>query len=326
MAGRILIAILLLGTTGMAQEAQQREIEEELNRRLFINTIVNDDGWQGLLRTPTAIYYDPTGDEVFVADAGNNRVLVYHPDLTPKFTFQHFIRDERTGEMVPGEPKDMVVNSLGEIILLDNRVDYIEVLDFRGKPLERIRPAALLGDTTLEVRAQGLAIDANDNLYAALTGDVTTVLKLNQQFELIDQIGRKGNGPDQFNTPMAITVWRDIVVVTDLYGRPAVKVFDTSGVYQYGFAAHDIDKADLSFPSGVTVVDNIAGGYTIWVADGLRQVLKVYDNTGEFLALVGGYGFGPGEFRYPNDIVAAGDSAYYVLERIGNRIQHCQIK
>ena len=158
MRGQILIAWLFLTGSMVAQDTQ-REIEAELNQRLFINDVVKDDGWQGLLRTPTAIYYDPTGDEVFVADAGNNRVLVYYSDLTPKYTFQHFIRDERTGEMVPGEPKDMVVNSLGEIIMIDARVEYLEVLDFRGKPLERISPAGVLGDSTLQVRAQGLAID-----------------------------------------------------------------------------------------------------------------------------------------------------------------------
>ena len=122
-----------------------------------------------------------------------------------------------------------------------------------------------------------------------------------------------------FRTPVG---W----VVTALYARPAVKVFDTAGVFQYGFAAHDIAKADLSFPSGVTIIDNIEGGSSIWITDGLRQTLKVYDDSGEFLALVGGYGYGPGEFRYPNDIVAVGDSSYLVLERVGNRIQHCLIR
>ena len=114
--------------------------------------------------------------------------------------------------------------------------------------------------------------------------------------------------------------------VTDLYGTPAVKVFDTSGSYLFGFAGHDIERADMSFPSGLAVIANDRGEPNIWVVDGLRQVIKVFDSEGEFIQLVGGFGINPGEFRYPSDIVTLTDSIIYVVERVGNRIQRFDIK
>ena len=311
---------MLLPLGGWAQN-----VEEELNTGLVITGMADDDGWQGFLRSPSSLFYDALADELLVADAGNSRIVIYDADLSAKYSFVHFVPDRVSGRPVKGEPKDLVVNSYGEIFLIDNLVRYIEVLDFRGKPLARIDPATLLGDTSLSIRGQALAIDGLDFVYLAVTGDVVGVLKINPNFELDRLIGKKGNTAPDFNTPLAITAWNDLIVVTDLYARPAVKVFDTAGTYQYGFGAHDIDKADVSFPSGVTVVDNIDGGYSIWIVDGLRQILKVYNNVGTFIAHVGGYGIGPGEFRYPADIVAGLDSTYYVVERVGNRVQRCRI-
>lgn len=311
---------LLIALPGFAGE-----VEEELNSGLVIENIVDNDGWQGFLRSPSSLFFDAAAGELFVADAGNNRIVIYDSDLSAKFSFDHFVPDKLSGKPVKGEPKDLVVNSYGEIFLIDNLVSYIDVLDFRGKPLARIDPTALLGDTSLQIRGQGIAIDAKDNLYLAITGDVVGVLKIDPNFALLRTIGKKGTAPEDFNTPLGITVRNDLLVVTDLYARPAVKVFDTSGTFKYGFGAHDIDKADVSFPSGVAVLDNIDGNYSIWIVDGLRQIIKVYDNKGTFLAHVGGYGYGPGEFRYPADIAAGQDSSYFIVERVGNRIQSCRI-
>ena len=321
-----LITYLIVGLTILPFSARADQFEENLNAGLTITEIANDDGWQGYLRSPSCVFYDSAAGELFVADAGNNRIVIYRDDLSPKYSFEHFVPDRITGKPIKGEPKDLVVNSYGEIFLIDNLVPYIDVLDFRGKALARISPAALLGDTSLAIRGQSIAIDGQDCIYVAISGDVVGVLKIDPNFDLVRLIGKKGNASPDFNTPLAITAWKDLIFVTDLYARPAVKVYDTSGTYMYGFGAHDIDKADVSFPSGVTIIDNIGDGYSIWIVDALRQILKVYNNVGTFIAHVGGYGVGPGEFRYPADIVAGSDSIYFVVERVGNRVQRCRIR
>ena len=291
-----------------------------------ITAMVYDDGWQRMLRNPGALHYDPTSRELFVTDGGNHRVVIYDHDLTPKYSFEHFVRDKRTGRAMKGEPRDVAVNSLGEIILIDNLASHISVLDYRGKLLEKIYPNALYGDTTLNIKPQCLAIDETDNLYVAVSGDVTTIMVLDNLFDLKKMISRRGGGKAEFNSPLACQVQKGRIYVTDLYAEPAVKVFDTSGAFLFGFAGHDIDRGDVSFPAGIAVMENASGEQNIWVVDGLRQVIKVFNEAGEFSEIVGGYGFSPGEFRYPSDIADMGEGAFSVVERIGNRIQRFQTK
>ncbi len=139
-------------------------------------------------------------------------------------------------------------------------------------------------------------------------------------------IGQKGGGPSEFNTPLGIQIWRDRLFVTDLYAEPAIKVFDTNGAFLYGFSGHQIERGDVSFPSGIEIMSDREGRPAIWVADGLRQVVKVFDSSGTFREIVGGYGISPGEFRYPADIAAANDSVFFIVERIGSRIQRFETK
>lgn len=302
--------------------AQQANIEE----RITITEIAFDDGWQTGFKGAAALFVDQSVEELFVADAGNSRVVIFDDRLRAKFAFDHYVKDPRSGRLLKGEPRDMVVNSRGEIILIDNLSENIEVLDFRGKLLEKIYPNELYGDTSLTIKPQRLAIDSQDRLYVATGGDVVTVMVLDDYFNLDKMIGKRGGETEDFNTVLTLEVHKDRLYTTDLYAVPAIKVFDTSGAFLFGFGAHDVERADVSFPSGLTVLEIEPGKPTIWIADGLRQVLKVYDAEGNFIQFVGGFGLKAGEFRYPADLATLGDSVLYIVERVGNRIQRFDIK
>jgi len=309
-----------------ADRPAAQDLAKMLNDRISITAIVTDDGWNRPLRGPSAMFYDQSADELFITDPGNNRVVIYDGNLSPVFSFTHYVRDPSSERMIKGEPRDLVVNSRGEIILADNYVSYLDILDFRGAFIERLELNRLLNDTTLNVKPQCLAIDGNDNLYVATAGDVVGVIVLDGNFRFQRIIGRDAAGNSDFKSPLAIHVSDSILFVTDLYAEPTVKLFDTSGAYLTGFGAHDVDRADMSFPSGLTTMtDDETGKVTFWVVDGLRQVVKVFHDDGSFLAHVGGFGVAPGEFRYPTDIVSSGDSLFFILERVGNRIQRFTI-
>ncbi|HOZ07267.1 MAG TPA: hypothetical protein PKW75_03185 [candidate division Zixibacteria bacterium] len=314
--GAALAALL----AGAAPSASAQSAGDELNARISITALAADDGWDQPLRSPMALFVDPHAQEVFVADAGNNRVVVYDALLQPKYSFLHFVPDPASGRAVKGQPRDLVVNSRGEIILIDTHSECLDVLDFRGALLERLRLDLLLGDTALSPRPQAVALGPGDRTIVATAGDVAGVLILDQTFALERTIGVDDPAQSPFRTIMALTVDDSTLYVTDLYAEPAVKLFDLSGRYLRGFAGHDVDRADLSFPSGIAVMTDTAGEKTVWVTDGLRQVVKVYRPNGAFLAFVGGFGLKPGEFRYPGDIAFNG-TAFYVLERAGGRVQ-----
>ncbi len=311
----LIAAVSLCGSLLLAQSEG-----DDLNARISITTLVNDDGWDRNLRAPSALFFDDASGELFVADAGNNRVLVFDRLLSPRYSFPHFVPEYGTGRLVKGEPRDLVVNSRGEILLIDNHADFIDVLDFRGTPLERIHLDRLQGDTSLTIRPQTIALGPDDHLYVGTAGDIVGVFVLDADFRLVRVIGQSSADVKPFQTIMAVAVYDSTLYVTDLYAEPAVKLFTLDGRYLAGFAKHDVDRADLSFPSGIALMTDETGRKTIWITDGLRQTVKVYQHDGAFLAFVGGFGVKPGEFRYPADIVASGDSLFYVLERTGGRI------
>jgi DNA-binding beta-propeller fold protein YncE len=294
---------------------------DALQASVSIGAVAYDDGFGLTLKEPSGIWFDTLAGEVFVADAGNGRVVIYDRWLTFKYSFRHFVKDAGSGRTVAGQPKGMAVNSSGEILLNDAITEQLDLLDFRGRVIESANPKLLLGDTTLHLKTSCLTVDVLDRFYVVVNGDLATILVLNQDLDLVLQIGAKGDSAHQFNTPVAIGVNHGRIYVGDLYGLPAVKVYDTLGQYVFGFGAHDVERADLTFPTGFGFISDASGARLILVPDGLRQTVKVYTETGEFFTMIGGYGRLPGFLQYPSGIASDGHAMFYVVERAGRRIQ-----
>ncbi len=58
----------------------------------------------------------------------------------------------------------------------------------------------------------------------------------------------------------------------------------------------------------------------IYVPDTFNHRIQVFDKEGNFVALFGSYGSGPGQLRMPSDVIAA-DDRIYVLDKGNHRIQ-----
>jgi hypothetical protein len=291
---------------------------------LKVTATTYDDGRGTRLREPARIFFDRRSNELFVADAANHRIVIFDTSLLALHSFDHFVTDPKSGDVVKGQPTAVAVSSRGEILVIDALADYIDLLDFRGQSLERIYPNYLLGDSTLRIKPTAIAIDERDHLYVIVSGDKTTVLVLDGSLTLVRTIGEIGELPENFSTPSAIGVHEGRVYVTDMHSEPAVKIFEADGKYVGGFAAHDIDRKDLSLPQSIGFV-KIAGKLTIWVLDTLRQVIKIYSPDGELAFIIGGIGTSLGKFQFPSGISTDYISTAYISEKIGGRIQKFQI-
>jgi hypothetical protein len=75
-----------------------------------------------------------------------------------------------------------------------------------------------------------MAFDSHDNLYALDQGS-HRVLLFGPDGEFIRQIGKQGEGPGEFQAPMAITVLGDGTLVVVDFGRRGFVLFDASGKY-----------------------------------------------------------------------------------------------
>jgi len=299
---------------------------DSLQSRITIGAVAYDDGFGMTLKEPSGIWLDTTAGEVFVADAGNGRVLIYDDQLTCKYSFRHFVTDPVSGKTTSGQPKGLAVNRRGEILLNDAVSDRLDLLDFRGKVIDYVWPNRLLGDSTLHIKTACLTAGPDDRFYFVVNGDLTTILILDESLLLARQFGQKGDSANQLNTPVGIGIYDGKIYVGDLYGTPAVKVFDTLGQYLFGFGGHDVERADLTFPVGFGFISDNSGGRFVLVLDGIRQTVKVFTEKGEFFTMIGGYGRLPGFLQYPSGISSDGHSIFYVVERSGRRIQLYELK
>jgi hypothetical protein len=286
------------------------------------NALTYDNGSDGPLKSPGFAFFDKRANELFVAATGNHRVVVYDFDLNPKFSFQHYVRDRRGDKMVLGEPKAVVVNSQGEMLVIDNLADYVDVLDFRGKSFQQIYPNRLLGDSTLKIRSDLIAIDDSDNVYLAVVGDITAILGLDRDLNLKRRIiERTSDSGTVISGPLAMAVSDSLILLTEFRETPVLKLFDTTGRYLGGFGGREIAKEDFSMAVAAAIYRDSTGSLSFFVADALRQVIKRIGNDGSMMASFGGYGTYPGALSYPNGLAYAGNGYFFVVERVGARIQ-----
>jgi hypothetical protein len=311
----ILFLALLIAASFLSTKAEVTEPD------IHLKTIVRSYSDKKEFSNPVGIFLDQSRHEVYLADAGNHQIGIFDIKGTTLWTFKHWVTDSRTGMRAPGDPHSLVVTRNGEIILSDNKADYLDVLDFRGDFLQRINPADY--DQVSSFRGAVLALDRDENLYIGTKVDKSEIVKLNPNFDMIIHFGKKGEDSSDFEDISGIWVDADgNILVTDAFSAPVLKRFDSTGQYLGGFGGHTIEKMDFSLASGVVTT---AGG-RIWISDQLRQVVKCMTSDGQFVTMIGGLGNAPGDMSYPSSVASDGDSLLIVVEKNGNRFQQFIIK
>jgi hypothetical protein len=315
---RFLASFLLAAALSLAltPEVQAQSLTGEATFGAF----TYDNGVDGPLVNPGYAFYDAAAKELFVASPGNQRIVVYDTNLSAKFSFPHYIKDKSGRGLVLGEPRAAVVNRRGEILVLDNQADYIDVLDFRGSSIERIYPSRLLKDSTLKLHPELVALDKQDNLYLSVSGDIQAILVLDENFEFKRKIISKGT-PDAPDLPVSMAVLDSMIIIGDMQGKPVIRVYDTLGHYLSGFGGREIERTDFSLPVAIAPVTDSTGQTYYLVADALRQVIKLLDQRGQLISMIGGYGAGVGAFQYPSGLAYGGMWTFFVVERVGGRVQ-----
>jgi len=143
----------------------------------------------------------------------------------------------------------------------------------------------------------------------------------------ITRFGKKGTGDGEFLFPTDVLVDREgFIYVSEYGGNDRISKFSPTLEFVDSFGTPDDGWASLSAPQGMTIDD--AG--TIWVADMGNHRICRFNRSGELLETIGGLGDGPGELRYPYDVVwvpaeaaSASTCGGYLLvsEKVNQRIQ-----
>jgi DNA-binding beta-propeller fold protein YncE len=268
--------------------------------------------------SPQTIFFDRWNEEVYVCDAGARQVTIFDSTGFSIYRFKHWLQRAKGEERVLGEPRNLAVSKAGDIFLIDNLARFIDILDQRGNSVDRLTLQDIPEFENLKIRPEYLAIDDQDNLYVATSGEKTKILIFDRDLNLTGHFGTKGEGEGEFKTITGL--WVDDfgkIYVTDADALFCVQVFSREGELLLGFGGHDIKRGDFSLPTGVVTT---ADG-KIFVVDELRQVVKAFDSEGKYLFYFGGFGGWSGAVRYPRYIAGDGDTELFVVERVGKRYQ-----
>lgn len=299
-----LLMIVVLTETVSGQSEADLSVPAEYVRDLTL------PGSNNHFLRPARITVDRSQNEIFVADVGNGRVLVFDERGTLRFEFSTAAQC--------GSPIDLAVSPQGWIYVLGTQSGGrdIFVYDYDGLFLG----TTAVPDSTADL--VGVAVDAAGAVYAldqthlqvlCLQDDGAVV----RRFSILADLDDTAQGEVILGAP---------VISGDILYLP---VSSHRTVYRYsldgdflGLTGHGgTGIGELSFPAATAVADN----GMILVLDKHRFNVQCYSPVGTFLGEFGGKGISPGWFYHPAWLAIDGQDQVYIGQIFGNKIQVCRI-
>ena len=263
---------------------------------------------------PNGVAFDVANDEVVVANTGLGRIEFFGRDGRPHGSFVHRVTGD-DGVDRDGLPKYVAVDSRGRILVVDAFASYIDVCDFRGSSIDRIR---LPGPDSAGAGGPGPLVVAPDGrIVVASRNKSGGVWVLDPEGKPLSHWGVAGTAPGQLRGIAGVAVMPNgDIAVTCVLTQLGVQVFDADGKYLRGFGVHDIGPGRFSVPNGIIITPD----GRIWVSDMMRHNVQVFDPAGKLLGVLGG-GDGPGAMLYPSALASDGKGMFAFVETGGKLLR-----
>ena len=261
-----------------------------------------------LLR-PNGVYVDPRTQELYVADTGNSRIVIFDRDGHFDFAFS----DSRH----LNAPKQIAVDSLGRIFVLSEaQVTALSVFDYNGDFIRELVLRDL--NTTDTLRIAGFLIDSNDRIFAASVRPAHIYAFDTEGRSLFDfQLFADHDSTFQMQSMLGniSIVNGDLMIPLPL--EQAVARYTLDGTYVTTFGIPGGGPKELGFPIAVTGDGH--GG--ILVLDRMRSTILHYDNDGKTVEERGGMGISDGWFYLPGAMTSRSDGVCYIAQMFNSRVQ-----
>jgi DNA-binding beta-propeller fold protein YncE len=266
-------------------------------------------------RRPRNLFIDPDQELVFVADAANNRIVIFDKEWRSRGLISYLSGVDRPQ---PGEPSAIAMDEDGRLFVVDAITAEVEVLSPRGSRIASLRPNEEVPELA-DARPQDIAIGPSGRIYVLYGGQGTGIVVLDDKGALVGTLGLDAAGENAMTGPMAMALGPDEewIAVADPMGKRQVHLFPTDGGASRSFGKPGRQDGELS------IAIDVAWGpeASLWVTDTARNTIEVYDESGEYRGRIGGFGYGPGQFNYPAGCAFLAPDRLVVLERAGARVQ-----
>lgn len=253
------------------------------------------------------------GGKVYVGDTVARNVAMY--DLNAH-------KYKRFGVDDPGSlrmPFSIDIDAAGNIYVVDGSLKRVHVYSADGKFLR------MLGQDLKWSRPVGLAIDnARKRLYVVDAGGVDSQEHKVRALDLetgkpLFEIGKRGDGPGEFNLPRDAVVGADGLLYVVDGGNFRVQVFDGGGKFLRMFGAVGRQSGQFARPKEIAA--DTQGN--IYVADTAFGNFQVFNKEGQLLLDVGTRGAvdGPAKFMLPSGIAVDLDGRVYMVDQYFRKVE-----
>ncbi len=256
-----------------------------------------------VLQRPQGIMVDPAG-----------RILVTDISRQAVFNF-----DVNRGELViwewarPGvrfiAPVGIAAGANGDVLVADAELARVLRFDKDGEYLGE------MGENILR-RPTGLARDPVQGLIYVADTRAHDIKVFNDQGELVDTLGRRGDAAGEFNAPTHLSFVGNKLYVSDTLNS-RIQVFDASGMLLKLFGERGLYVGNFNRPKGVTADDE----GNIYIVESYRDHLLIFNANGDYLLPIGGSGKGVGEFFLPAGVCVDQHNRIYVADMFNGRVE-----
>lgn len=245
---------------------------------------------------------------IFVSDTVSRFVRVLD---APAGKYSRIGDEEGQGQLI--KPIGLDVDGEGNLYVADIGAKAIMVYDAQG------RFARKLGGEKWFARLTSVTVDpSGQRVFAVDIGGVSSEQHMVRVFDAktgahLQDIGKRGNGPGEFNLPRDLAIGLDGRLYVVDGGNFRVVVFDRNGKYLQSFGS--VGKQYGQFARPKEIAADRAGN--VYVVDAAFGNFQIFNPEGELLLFVGDRSErdGPAKYMLPSGIAVDEDGRVYVVDQ-----------
>jgi prepilin-type N-terminal cleavage/methylation domain-containing protein len=225
---------------------------------------------------------------VWVADAGNNRIEEFSPNSAYEFQFG----SAGSGNGQLNRPFDLVIDASGNIWVVDTGNNRVEEFSTNGTYLSQFGSSG--SGNGLLSGPYAIAIDASGNIWVVDNGN-NRIEEFSSNGTYLSQFGSSGSGNGLLSGPYAIAIDASGNIWVADSGNNRVQEFSATGTYEFQFGSLGSGNGLLSSPDGIAI--DASGN--IWVADSGNNRIEEFSSNGTYEFQFGSLGSGNGQLNAP---------------------------
>jgi sugar lactone lactonase YvrE len=230
-----------------------------------------------------------------------------------------FVFDEKAGQLDVWEfaqgfrrfasPSGIALGPEGRVFVADADLRRVVLLDREGKG------SGIVGPDQLQ-RPTGLAWDAAASLLYVADTEAHQIKVFDLTGRLVRTLGRRGEGPGEFNYPTYLALARDGLVVSDTMNARIQVLPLEEGGHPLVFGRRGTRVGDFVRPKGVAV----DGEDNLYAVESYHDHLLIFDRRGRFLLPIGGTGKEVGRFYLPGGVWVDARNRVFVADTFNVRV------